>query len=92
MLRRAGGEIGRRTTLRTWPRKGWRFESSPAHKTKELPTPSTSGKSDFPDLRKVGLSAFKIYCPGVAEGALVCVDIFEMDCSPKVFAATFMMP
>lgn len=28
----AGGEIGRRTWLRTKPRKGWRFESSPAHK------------------------------------------------------------
>jgi hypothetical protein len=31
----AGGEIGRRTALRTRRRKAWRFESSPAHKTKE---------------------------------------------------------
>ncbi len=30
--KRAGGEIGRRTALRTRRRKAWEFESPPAHK------------------------------------------------------------
>lgn len=29
---RASGEIGRRASLRSWSRKGWRFKSSLAHK------------------------------------------------------------
>jgi hypothetical protein len=32
----AGGEIGRRTALRTRRRKAWRFESSPAHKSEAI--------------------------------------------------------
>lgn len=39
LLIRASGVIGSRTTLRTWRRKTWRFESSLAHKNKE---PSTN--------------------------------------------------